>query len=192
MRKALTVISRLLLLPAISFATSQAPDVLIYNGKQYDLFANPLESFYENRNDRPNFNITPGSISSGNWRGYVATWKIDGGSLYLVEIDSWICAERFSDDCRKANLRGLFGQKYRAGKVKADWFTGLLRVPDGKMLRYVHMGYGSVYEREIVLKIGAGKVVGHSVIDNTKKQLPSELELQQQELEKMKPKPDER
>ena len=56
------------------------------------------------------------------------------------------------------------------------------------MLQYVHMGYGSVYEREIVLEVKSGSVVGESTIDHTKTELPSELELQRRELEKMKPK----
>jgi len=51
------------------------------------------------------------------------------------------------------------------------------------------MGYGSVYEREITLRVESGKVVAESTIDNTQRVLPSQLELQRQELEKMKPKP---
>jgi len=55
--------------------------------------------------------------------------------------------------------------------------------------QYAHMGYGSVYEREITLRVESGKVVAESTIDNTQRVLPSQLELQRQELEKMKPKP---
>jgi len=62
-------------------------------------------------------------------------------------------------------------------------------MPDGKMLQYVHMGYGSIYEREIILRVQSGKVVGVSNVDNTTRILPSPLELQRQELEKMRPKP---
>lgn len=109
--------------------------------------------------------------------------------LLLVGIDSWICGSRVSKDCKKASLKRLFGRKYQTGKVKADWFSGELRIPDGKMIKYVHMGYGSAYEREIILKVEAGKVIGESIIDNIQKEIPSELELQRQELEKMKQKP---
>lgn len=48
------------------------------------------------------------------------------------------------------------------------------------------MGDGSVYERDIVLTVEAGKVTKTVTIDNTKLQLPSELELERRELEKMK------
>ena len=191
MKRLLSVACVLILLPAVIHATAQAPDVLLYKGKKYALYANPLESFYKNQDDRPKFFVGPNTMSSGNWRGYIATWSIEDGSLYLVGIDSWICGSMVSRNCRKATLKNLFGRKFRAGKVKADWFTGELRVPDGKMLQYVHMGYGSVYEREIILQVESGRVVGESVIDNTKRVIPSEIELQRQELEKMRPKPEE-
>ena len=128
-------------------------------------------------------------MSTGNWRGYVATWTIENGSLYLVKIDAWICRGWDEKNCGKVELSRLFGRRYRKGKVKADWFSGELRVPDGKLLQYVHMGYGSVYEREITLSVESGRIVRESMSDNTQKSLPSELELQRQELEKIKPKP---
>ena len=40
-------IGLLCLLPASALATGQQPDVIIYNGKTYALFANPLEEFYK-------------------------------------------------------------------------------------------------------------------------------------------------
>src|SRR3546814_16055167 len=42
-----------------------------------------------------------------------------------------------------------------------DWYSGALIVPDGKRTKYVHMGYGSSYERYQVLRIAAGRVVAH-------------------------------
>ena len=62
-------------------------------------------------------------------------------------------------------------------------------MPYGELLQYVHMGYGSVYERELFFAVELGKVVKESLVDNTKRRLPSALELERQELEKMKPKP---
>ena len=185
---AVILIALVYALPATASATSQQPDVLIYKAKPYDLFANPLEEFYKEQTNRPLFCVKPTVISTGNWRGYVATWTIENGFLYLVKIDAWICRDWHKKSCRKADLSKLFGNRYRNGKVKADWFSGDLRMPDGKLLQYVHMGYGSVYERELTLSVESGRVVKESMADNTQKTLPSELELQRQELEKMKPK----
>lgn len=73
----------------------------------------------------------------------------------------------------------------RKGIVNAAWFSGELRTPEGKELLYVHMGYGSVYERDILLTVEKGRITRTKVIDNTKRRLPSALELERQELEKM-------
>ena len=59
-----------------------------------------------------------------------------------------------------------------------------LRIPQGKQLRYVHMGYGSIDEKEIILTFENGKLTKENIIDNTKKRLPSELEGELDELQK--------
>ncbi len=190
MQKYLIVISLILFGSFTVWATGQAPDVLIYDHKIYDLFSNPLESYYKSEKEKPAFRVHPNiiSVSSGNWRGYVATWEIVEDVLYLRGIDAWICdySKKIMDDCKRADLKAIFGAKCENGKVQGDWFTGDLRIPDGKQLQYVHMGYGSVYERDILLTVKAGKIVGKTVVDNTKKQLPTNDELQKQELEKLK------
>jgi len=92
MQRFLLSILLLMLITSAAFATAQAPDVLIYNGKTYDLFSNPLEDFYgEDESKRPKFWVAPDTMSSGNWRGYVATWEIIDDKLYLSKIDSWFC-----------------------------------------------------------------------------------------------------
>ena len=184
--RVLLIAFALLVLPINSFATPQAPDKLIYKGRTYHLFANPLESFYKEKESRPIFRIAPNAWSSGNWRGYVATWEVKDGHLYLTEIDSWVCGEDSPENCKKADLKELFGERYRDGRVKADWFSGELRMPEGEVLRYVHMGYVSLYERDFILNVESGKITGERVVDNTKKPIPPPSELERQELERMK------
>lgn len=85
--------------------------------------------------------------STACWRGYQGTWEIRHGRFYLVD------------------LRGRF--RLRAGgPVFADWFSGVLRVPKGEILQYVHMGFGSVHEKEVHIKVESGVVVATRVIDN--------------------------
>jgi hypothetical protein len=177
-----------LALAADVFATGQVPDKLVLNGKEFDLYSNPLEAFYPNEKNRPLFMIGPFEMVSSNWRGYVASWAIENNALYLTGIDSWTCAGNSRKSCRRVTLSRLFGKRVVAGRVRADWFTGELRAPDGKQLQYVHMGYGSIYERDIIIQVKAGRVTEQTVIDNTQRVLPSELELQKQELDKIKPK----
>jgi hypothetical protein len=173
------------------FATAQAPDVLIYNGKIYDLYSNPLEDFYRaNKSKRPKFWVAPNVMSSGNWRGYVATWEIIDDKLYLTKIDSWFCrsSTQAKNGCRRVTLRDLFGTNVIDGKVFASWFSDKLQAPDGKQLKYVHSGYASIYERDMFFDVEAGKIVKQETIDNTKRELPSDQEIFQQELARLKKK----
>ena len=85
--------------------------------------------------------------SSACWRGYQGMWEIKDGRFYLAAID------------------GLY-QLRDGDPILADWFSGVLRVPRGEVIQYVHMGYGSVYEEELHIKIEQGMVVDTRVIDN--------------------------
>ncbi len=84
------------------------------------------------------------------WRGYIGTWEIKDGRFYLVNITG-----RYK----------IIGND----PIPADWFTGVIQIPQGEVLHYVHMGFGSVYEQEIHVKIEKGKVVKSRVIDNRNK-----------------------
>ncbi len=171
-------------------ATGQTADKIVYKGVERDLFTNPLESFYATDPERrPNFMIAPLTSSTGNWRGYIATWEISEGKLFLTKLDSWICNNNVKESCEPARLSDLFPKEMIGEKVPADWFTGDLRVPDGKQLLYVHQGYGSIFERDLVFKVKSGIVGEPLVIDNTKRELPTPLEAARIELEKLKDSP---
>lgn len=103
-------------------------------------------------------------MDTGCWRGYVATWEIIDDFLCLVKIDTWIDDER-------ADLQKLFSDLFHGGKVKSVWFSGKLRVPTGRMIRYVHSGYRSIFEKELFIEVEAGKVKGSEVIDNSNKEI---------------------
>ena len=45
------------------------------------------------------------------------------------------------------------------GRVRADWYSGELRIPMGEMLKYVHGGYCSQYEQDRLVLVQAGVVV---------------------------------
>ena len=87
-----------------------------------------------------------GVFSTGCWRRYIGTWEIKDGRFYLV------------------GLRGIY--RLDGEPIFADWFTGALRIPKGEMLQYVHMGFGSVYEQELHIRITKGIVVRTRLIDN--------------------------
>jgi hypothetical protein len=90
--------------------------------------------------------------STACWRRYIGTWEIRDGKLYLVDVI------------------GQF-QMTTAGPIFADWVTAVLRVPQGELIQYVHMGFASVHEAELHIKIEKGHVIEHRRIDNSTKQL---------------------
>ena len=48
----------------------------------------------------------------------------------------------------------------------AHWYCGTLRIPQGNRLRYVHGGYLSVYERDLMLEVEKGVIRRTWVRDN--------------------------
>lgn len=160
-----------------ALATAQQGDVLIVNGKEEALYTNPLADWLA---------LHPGALpksdvtSTANWRGYVATWELADGKLWLRRVDV-----TFRQGTIKTTVTGIEQDKqgrFVSGKtevkdlpdyvrrdvrdqlfpgrseVVADWYTGTMIIPKGKILDYVHMGYGSTYERYTVIWIRHGDV----------------------------------
>lgn len=86
--------------------------------------------------------------STACWRRYIATWEIKEGRLYLNQVIG-----RY----HKPDPAPLF----------ADWVTAVLRVPEGKRIQLVNMGFGSVWETELHIKVERGVVLKQRRVDNT-------------------------
>ena len=133
--------------------TAQIHERLIFEGQETSMaFCPPLPEAHpriiEIDPDKVEHD-DPDSIlfSTACWRGYQGTWEIKHGQFYLVDL--------------RGRLR-LQGEE----PLLADWFSGVLRIPRGEILQYVHMGFGSVFEEEVHVKIVSGKVVASRVINN--------------------------
>ncbi len=96
--------------------------------------------------------------NTGCWRGYIGTWEIVKNKLYLIDIVA------YAPGHIKRGLDYIFPGKE---KVFAAWFKGELRLPQGELLKYVHGGYASIYERDLILDIRYGILKKETVIDNT-------------------------
>ena len=144
-----------------AWPTAQMPEKILYEGESGFLFTNPLEASFGKDNPRPGF----AAPHTACWRGYIGSWEIREDTLYLVDIKAWI---RDRDGkAAPVEFEALFPGK--AKPLKADWFTGTLRIPRGKPIRYVHMGYQTMYEEEMLLRVEAGKVTDRQQIDNRNK-----------------------
>ena len=139
------------LVPEAALATTQFSEILYLNGQKQSLESLPLETYYGPGNPRPKFRAP----NTATWRGYIATWEIDGAVLYLKAIQA-------RTDQGEVGLGALFpGQK---GPVAATWFTGKLKVPQGKVLKPA-VPY-PIYGKYLMITVERGKVVNQEVVDN--------------------------
>ncbi len=95
-------------------------------------------------------------FSTACWRAYQGSWEIRDGRFYLV------------------GLRGTF-RLLGEDPIVADWFSGVLRIPKGKVIRYIHMGFGSVFEQEVHVKVEKGVATSSRLVDNRGKKLDERL-----------------
>ena len=57
----------------------------------------------------------------------------------------------------------LFPEK---DEVFADWFSGEIRIPTGKQLKYIHLGYQSIFEKDIFLNFKDGILLSERIKEN--------------------------
>ena len=134
--------------------TAQIRDALKYNGETYFLASEPLREYLYQEG------IEFSGFTTACWRGYVATWEIKADKLFMVSMRGNI------KEGKKVDLSYLFPDQ---SEVFAEWFTGEIKIPHGELLEYVHMGYGSVYEKEMYLSFEKGVLCERKELDNRKK-----------------------
>lgn len=151
---------------APSWGTAQSPEKLIHQGKELPMFSTPLESFLK---QHPDVKMPqPGMGSTGLWRGYVATWSIKEDKLFLVKIEQEDVAKNKDGELkftwREVPLDKVFPKAKEP--ILADWHSGVLRVPQGKELQYIHMGFESRYEKDLLFLIEKGRVIRSVELNN--------------------------
>lgn len=138
-----------IVLSKFGFSTAQYGDILIVDKDTSWINSNPLEEYFDKKGAR-----TIGDKSFDNilkcsalWRGYVATWKLENDSLFLVRLQS--------DYCTKPNEIDL-NPEFGTNRVFASWVSSSLLRPEGNMLQYIHAGYMSIFEAMTYLKFKRG------------------------------------
>lgn len=131
--------------------TAQAHEWLILDGEQMSMACCPAlpegHPRIETVDPLPDARQCGTILSTACWRQYIGTWEIADGRFYLKKI---------------------IGRYHLAGDAPlfADWYSGALIVPRGEQLKYVHMGFESIYEQELRIDILKGIVTGRRVVDN--------------------------
>ena len=134
--------------------TIQAGDILSYNGEKTTIATEPLKPYLKTRSD-----VSFIYKSTALVRGYIGTWKIRNKKLYLISLLGFV------DNNEKVDLNYLFPNKT---EVFADWFSGNIRIPEGKLLEKINLGYESVFEKDRIVNIKEGILISETVKDNTK------------------------
>ena len=131
--------------------TAQAREQLIYKNEKYGMADEPLEQYFSQLEERPEFE----SPDTACWRGYYGTWEIRDNRLFLIHFKG------YTTSYKEVDMDFIFPNKK---EVFADWVNGEIRVPHGEMLQYIHMGYESIYE--ILLDFEKGVLVSELLVYN--------------------------
>ncbi|MBF0400379.1 MAG: hypothetical protein HQL90_06380 [Magnetococcales bacterium] len=134
--------------------TAQIAEMLNYLGEKVHMCSNPLSDYFAMGGINPRFS----SNCTALWRGYIGSWEIVGDRLYLIGLTGTL------EDGSDVSLATIF-PKFPE-RVFAHWYSGTIRIPQGKQLKYVHMGYGSIFERDLFLDVDRGVVVATRVHHN--------------------------
>ena len=139
-------------------ATAQIPDVIIYDGKGYNLHNNPMELYFkEFPGKRPKCDV----VSTALWRGYVATFEFEQDCLFLKDIKVEVILNEEGKEDHFYEFKSVIDQIIPNGeKLKIKWFSGILVLPHGELVNYVHMGYESSYSNYTLLEVSSGKLTG--------------------------------
>jgi hypothetical protein len=124
---------------------NEFPDKLVISELRYEIDTTPLEPYLASLDPPPDRTGASPFVT----RGYVATWKIYQGTLYLAHIATTPLAHLFENRCRP---------------IAALWFSGFIRGwrGDGRWTGYPPRKFRN---DEIVLQVEGGKVVGEWLLD---------------------------
>jgi len=138
-------------------ATAQAAEKIIINGDTINMFSCPLECLPNKEYKELEIMLDKEYSSTGLWRAYIGTWKIENGQLYLLKVE---------DENKEINVNHLLHKYNTPNGIKASWFSGEIKCIRGKNIQYVHMGFESVYEYETIYTIKKGKIIASKSYQN--------------------------
>lgn len=191
MRPLLALLLATILAP-LGCGTAQVPDRLIIGDEEGLLFENPLEELWkapdgrrwlwgeepwppqekvgavEFRHGRP---AVLSAMTTANYRGYVATYRLDGGRLVLVRMQRG--RRSMPGDAATVcdvPIHQVLGE--RTLPVFADWYSGRMQARFGEYRReWADGSYELRYRRDVFLVIKDGFEVSHTEVENAGKNL---------------------
>lgn len=172
---------------AAVFGTEQEPDRLILGAEEGLLFENPLEELWKAPNGRrwlwgeeprpPQEKVGAvefrhgrpavlSAMTTANYRGYVATYRLDGRRLVLVRIQR---VRSFSVGDAGALCDISIGDvlERRALPIFADWYSGRMQARFGEYRHeWADGSYELRYQRDVFLVIKDGLEISRMEVEN--------------------------
>jgi len=145
--------------------TTQITDSLTLRDERRPLLVLPMESYFATlpEDKLPRYGFMFSRFNSANYRGYVASWEIAGGVLWLTGL--WGDLEG----------RGPVGLAYFFGpgttRVPATWVTGDLVVPADEAESYASFPIRR-YSHHLLIAIDKGRVSGERTAHNPNYRAP--------------------
>lgn len=134
--------------------TAQFTEILRHEGREVSLCTQPLDDYFELAGIKPAFKCT----STALWRGYVGTWEILDGRLYLIKLRGR------QQDGTEASLSKIFPGYL--DRVFAHWYCGKMRSPQGNPLVHGRGVYSTTYERDLFITVRNGLVTNTQITHN--------------------------
>ena len=135
--------------------TAQISELLHYQGRKQRMCTEPLGDYFELAGIEPRFEVSCTAL----WRGYVGEWSVIKGRLYLIGITGTLAGDK------PASLETFFPGF--PDRVFAHWYSGQVRLPMGQQLEYVHGGYASTYEQDLLIDFEQGVVTQSTLRHNS-------------------------
>ncbi len=132
--------------------TAQVREILIIKGEKYGLSCVPAipenaEYLEKLEPDKGKKFLSGIFDSTACWRKYIGTWEIKDDKFYFLDI------------------KGLYRKKNK-DPIFAEWYSGIIKYPKGKLLKRIHLAFASVYEEEVQITVENGIVKSTKTIDN--------------------------
>lgn len=143
--------------------TAQISEILHYQGRKQRMCTEPLGDYFALAGIEPRFEVNCTAL----WRGYVGEWSVIEGRLYLIGITGTLAGDK------PASLETFFPGF--PDRVFAHWYSGQVRLPMGQQLEYVHGGYGSTYEQDLLIDFDQGVVSQTTLRHNSLAAQPNAL-----------------
>ncbi|WP_143093356.1 hypothetical protein [Halpernia frigidisoli] len=129
------------------FATSQEPDKIKIKGIEYSLLNNPLEKYLSENKiiDEKLYDLGTSidgyrNISTGNYRGYIATYEIKNSKLYLIDLVIPDPNSNFEKEI------SVFDKLFQDENSMNLHYTGILELPTGEFIDSDNFAYSSLFE----------------------------------------------